>query len=473
MTLKPLIQKVRAKLATRPPRAIAMFFITSLAARGLGILCQMMQVPIVMKALGTEAFGLWMAMMSLTYLVTFADFGMGIGVQNRLAEAFAHNAREEAKALLGSALLFLSAVGSVLAVVCWVAVSHVNFATLFNLTGADTIAAAPAAALAVGLIFCAGFPLGLAQRLAFARQEGWTYNLSQAVGNVVALGVVVFGVHRHWGLAALVAGTQGAIMGANAVLLLAQLAQLRWLSVWRFHFRFSLLRELLSLGAHFGAQQILTTVLFALPQVVISTCLGAAAVTPYNLLQRFYNIFAIVQNAFMLPLWPAYSKAKAKREFAWMRQALRHSVMATVGFSILPMILAACFAHQIVLLWVGHEVPDLTYSLIWLLCAWNSLAFLQQPFSFLLTGVSEVHRTTLYSVASAILSTTLMYLLVRPLGAPGVMLGLILGYLPFNLIGNILETRRYLSVAVAASLASSADPEKEASAPVPSPVSSA
>ena len=85
---KSFPERLRA-LLKRPPREIAMFFITSLAARGLGIVCQLLQVPIAIKALGSEAFGLWMAVAGLAQFIVFADLGMGIGLQNRLAESFA------------------------------------------------------------------------------------------------------------------------------------------------------------------------------------------------------------------------------------------------------------------------------------------------------------------------------------------------------------------------------------------------
>ena len=46
-------------------RAVGMFFATSVGARVLGIACQLVQVPLAMHALGTEAFGLWMALTSI------------------------------------------------------------------------------------------------------------------------------------------------------------------------------------------------------------------------------------------------------------------------------------------------------------------------------------------------------------------------------------------------------------------------
>lgn len=448
--LRLLPEKLRARLADRPPRALAMFFVTSIAARVIGVACQLLQVPIVVKNLGAEAFGLWMTFVTLAGLVVFADFGLGIGVQNRLAEFFAHDTRRDraqARAFFGSAFLFLCAIAAILALACYFINARIDHARLFDLKDPAVVAAAPAAALITALSFCAGFPLGLAQRVAYARQRGWACNLAQAGGSLVSLGAVALASFKGWGLLAIVIAGQGALFLAQLALLVGQLYRLRWLAVWRYRLRPALLRQLVGIGACFGAQQVLNTVLFTLPQIFISTQLGASAVTPFNLLQRLYNLFSVVQNAFMLPLWPAYSKAKARREFAWMRATLRRSFFATVGFSVLPLLVGAAFAPWIIRVWVGHEVEGLTWSLILLLGIWNALVLLQQPFSFLLAGVSEIRRTTIYSVISALLGVALMYALVRPLGAAGVALGLILGCLPFTFLGTVLEARRYLRAA--------------------------
>ncbi len=431
----------------RVPRAFAMFFATSLAARGVGIACQLLQVPLVVHALGSEAFGLWVAMTSVANLVLFADLGMGVGAQNRLAELLAQRKTVEARDLFGSVFLFLAGTSAVLGLVATLVLRQFDYAELFHLQDRATIADAPGAALALGWIFCAGFPFGLAQRLAFARQEGWRYNVAQAGGSLASLALVALAWRGHGNLVVFVASAQGAMLLGNVVLLGLQLRRLGWLEFRHFRFRLVEVRGLLRLGAGFSVQQILVTVLFSLPQIVISTRLGAAAVTPYNLLQRLFNLFAVVQNAFMLPLWPAYSKARAEGEFGWMRAALRHSLRATAFCSVLPMIVGAAFTPAIVRLWVGPAAAPPGVALTWLLCAWNAVVFFQQPFSYLLAGVSEVRRTTFYSVLSAVSSAVLMYALAGPLGAPGVILGLLAGYIPFNFIGNIVETRRYLRTA--------------------------
>jgi len=440
------------------PHRFVTFFATSLAARGIGIACQLLQVPLVVGALGTEAFGLWMTMMSITNLVQFADLGLGIGLQNRLTEKFTHAQDEDARAQFTSVFAFLAAIGLGLGSLLTIVISQLDLGALFHLRDSATIAQAPGAALALTWVFCAGFPLGLAQRLAFARHEGWMFNVAQAVGSMAGLGAVALGVHSGWSLAGLAIAAQGTMLLVNGVLLGVQLNQLGWLKGPLPRPNSGTVRELLGVGAFFSVQQIVGTVMFSLPQVIISATLGAAAVTPYNLVQRLFNLFAVVQNAFLLPLWPAYSRARARGEFEWMRQALRRSFQATALGCVAPLVLCACFAPWIIHLWVGHAPALPGYSLVWLLCLLNSLTFLQQPCLYLLVAVSEVKLITCYSVVGAVAGIFLMLLLVRVAGVHGVVLGLLLGYMPFNLVGYVTEVRRYLQRHL------------PTSAPVPQPV---
>ena len=423
-------------------KAVGLFFATSVAARAFGICCQLLQVPIAVKALGTEAFGLWMALTSIGTMIMFADFGMGQGAQNKLAEAFAAGKESVARELCGSVAVFLCLLGLFLAAAVGLIVPAIDFTALFNLTDPLVQAQAPRAIMVTLLLFCANFPLGLAQRLAYSRQQGWMHNIALALGGAGSLGGVLLAAHLHMNLAEFIAAAQLPLILANAALLSLQLIQLGWFNLRLVRFHWATMRDLLGLGACFGIQQIHLVLLISLPQIIISTGLGAAAVTPYNLAQRIFNLFAIIQNAFMLPLWPAYSDAKARGEFDWIRRTLFFSLRLTLLGVIAPMAVGTFFARPVLALWVGRHAALPSESLIWLLFLWNAVFFLEQPFGYMLAGISEVRRLTFYAVVSIVASAGLMYLLVQPYAQEGVVFGMVMGFLPYLLLGNIAETAR-------------------------------
>jgi O-antigen/teichoic acid export membrane protein len=323
-------------------------------------------------------------------------------------------------------------------------VPALNFTALFHLTNPAVQIEAPWAITVSLLLFCLGFPLGLAQRLAYSRQRGWMHNIAQGLGGIGSLSGVFLAAHFHKGLVEFIVGAQIPGLLANAVLLSIQLIQLGWFKLRLIRWHWETIRELLGLGAYFGLAQVQNILLNAFPQLIISTCLGAAAVTPYNLAQRFFNLFAIVQNAFLLPLWPAYTEAKARGEFGWIRRTLTRSLRATGFFTILPMAFGALFAKKLLGLWVGRHTALPSESLIWLLFSWNALGFFTQCFGYLLMGVSEMKRNTYYSLLSTGLIAGLMTIIVRPLGREGVVIAMIIGYMPFLILGNVAETIRYL-----------------------------
>lgn len=436
--------KARFDQLSHRSRAVGMFFATSLAARGVGICCQLLQVPIAVHALGSEAFGLWMALMSISYFITFADFGMGQGAQNKLAEAFAAGRDREARELLATTLVFLLVVGALLGVAVLLFAGRFNFTTLFHLEDPTVRREARWAVEVTFGIYCLNFPCGLAQRLAYSLQWGWMHNVAQACGAVGALLGILYATHRHWGLVGIIASTQVPIVLANAALLLLLMSRLGWLDGRGLRCRWTTMEALGRLGAYFGVQQVLVTLMIALPSVVISTGLGAAAVTPYNLGQRLFNFFAIIQNAIMIPLWPAYSDAKARGDFRWIRRTLNFSLRAAIFGVIMPMAVGALLGRPLISLWVGGHTPPPSRALIWALFLWNATVFLQQPFGYLLAGLSEVKRLTIFAVISAAASSSLMFMAVHRLGASGAILGMFVGYLPFLLLGNIAETVRVL-----------------------------
>lgn len=438
--LEPLRRRV-AGLSGRS-RSVGIFFLTSVGARALGIACQLVQVPLAMRALGGEAFGLWMTLTSIGNVITFADFGVGQGAQNKLAEAFASDRARQARELWDTTLVFFGGVGLLLAAIVVPIARSLDFTTLFNLSDPLVQREAGGAVAVTLLLFCLNFPFGLAQRLAYSRQKGWTHNLVLALGGVGSLVGVLVATRFEWRLPALIAAAQAPLLLGNAALLLWHLGQLGWTDLRRVRCDWSTMRELVGLGAYFGVQQVQLVMFVSLPQLIISTSLGAAAVTPYNLAQRLFNLFAVIQNGFMLPLWPAYSAAKARGEFGWIRRTLFLSLGATGLCTLVPMAVGTAFARPILAAWIGPTAALPSPALVWLLFCWNAALFLEQPFGYMLAGISELRRLTFYAIVSALLSASLMILLVQRYAQEGVVLGLLAGFMPFLLLGNIAETVR-------------------------------
>jgi len=59
----------------------------SFAARGVSVLTGLVTVPLCVGYLGHEQYGIWMTITSFFIMLGFADFGIGFGLLNAVAEA--------------------------------------------------------------------------------------------------------------------------------------------------------------------------------------------------------------------------------------------------------------------------------------------------------------------------------------------------------------------------------------------------
>lgn len=426
--------------AKKRERSIFAFFATSLASRALGIGCQLLQVPIALHYLGNEAFGLWVTLSSLGFILTYTDFGIGLGVQNQVAEALGKGDDKRAQRIFVTGLYFLVGVMCVLLAVLVPFCLFANLSGILRVTEPAVVASAGSAILVVTLVWCLNVPLGLGQRLAYGAQLGWTHNAATTCSQLLFLLTTAVAAWLKVGITAFftLTFTGGALV--NLVFLIYVLRRLGWLKIQWGDFHLPYLRALSGLGIFFFLQQIATMVLFTMPPLILSATMGAAAVTPFNLTQRVLNLFTVVANAVLLPIWPAYAEAKAQSDWRWIRRTLIRSLIIVAVTTIVPMFAIAPFVPKLIRWWTGPaaQLPDL--SLVWLLVIWNTLTVVQQPFGYLLAGISKVRRATLYSVLSTIVALIAIFVLVPRIGVNALPLGLVIGFVPFILCGNVVET---------------------------------
>jgi len=425
--------------ARKRERSILAFFATSLASRGLGIACQLIQVPISLHLLGNEAFGLWVALFSVGFILAFTDFGIGLGVQNSIADALGRNDKEEARRIFVTGLVFLLGIMAVvlglLLPFCYLA----DLAHLLRISDPAVAASTRPAIVVVIIVWCSNIPLGLGQRLAYGAQLGWAHNICQTTAQVALLAAVALGAWLRVGITTFFVLTFATGAVVNLGFLIWLLRRLGWQRISVGHFRASLLRELSHIGMFFFLQQIANMVLFSAPSLILSATLGAAEVTPYNLTQRVLNLFTVVANAVLLPVWPAYSEAKARGDWVWIRRTLWRSIGIVIAITVAPMIAIGPFVPKLIVWWTHGEAVLPTTSLVWLLVAWNVLLVVQQPFGYFLSGISNIRRPTIYSFLSTATALTTIFLLLPKFGVNSVPLGLIAGFVPFILLGNVLE----------------------------------
>jgi O-antigen/teichoic acid export membrane protein len=405
--------------------------LTSVAARGLWFLTLVVSVPLMVRYLGAERYGLWATITAAIALLTFADLGLGNGLLNAISEANGRNDTAAARKYVSSAFFMLTAVAFVGFLAFAVAYPLVPWPKVFNVTSAAAVREAGPATAVFFACFILNVPLGVVQRVQMGYQEGFTNYLWQAVGSLLALVGLLAGIGLHLGLPWLVLAMSGGPVVAMAI---NWRREFRWSRPWLFpRLRFlewAATRRLARLGFLFLVLQVAIAVAYSSDNVIASRVLGPVAAARYAVAQRLFLLAPLAIGLALVPLWPAYGEAHARADHRWIRRTLWRSLTLSAVAAGVPALILVLFRQPIFAVWVGSSlIPSL--GLAAGLAVWSVLYACGTAVSVLLNALNVIGFQAVTALVMAVASLALKVYLSQRVGLAGIIWGLVLAYAVF------------------------------------------
>jgi len=414
------------------------------AARMLSSLFTLVSLPLAVRYLGAERFGVWATIASTVVFLNLLDLGIASSLTNYIAHSYAVGDRQYAARYTANALVLTAAVACVAGVVLAIAWPTIDWAKLLNVSSAVSRAEVSSTVAAAVILVLLGLPASLTGRILSGYQEVHCSNAIIATGTLANLAGLLVGLALQVSMPVLFVLTTGWITLANLTVLFAMLL---WWKPW-LRPRLALLewgatRELLTAGSGFFLIQIAGAVVFSSDNVVLSHFLGPAQVTPYSVTWRVVGMTAVMQGLFFPALWPAYAEAYARGDYAWVRRAFRITFRGTMALNLVFAALLLAVGRTVIRWWAGPSaVPSL--SLLGAMALWAIISGAMTVESCLLAAVNRTREQGVLSVVAAGLNLGLSIVLVQRVGPLGVIVGTILSYLIVLVVPQSLMVRSVL-----------------------------
>jgi O-antigen/teichoic acid export membrane protein len=372
--------------------------LTSIAAaiaRCLAMVTPLVTIPLTLRYLGQEIYGLWMAVTSLVGMFVFADLGLGNGLLTKLSRSEGRGDRSESRRLVSTTTFLLTAIALFLACAAAVAWPLVDWSTVVN---AQTVVASSLVGSVVGvqaICFIISLPLTTVQRTQMALQEGFQTHLFQSFGSLLAMVAVLGAVWLKLSPPLVVLAASAAPLAATAG---------NW--VWFFYFAKRDLRPswasalgsdasaLLRTGGAFFALSILTTVGLYADNLIVAHLCGLEAVTTYAVPARIALMLSAVVNMICSPMWAANGEALARGDAAWVHRNTVRLFKVSVGFTAVFAGLFTAFGQHALRWWLSGQYDASTALLGGL--AFNAVVLASSaPFFMLLNGANVIRAQVL------------------------------------------------------------------------------
>ena len=413
-------------------------------ARVLSSLVTLASLPLAVRYLGAERFGVWATIASTVVFLNLLDLGIASTLTNHIAHSYAVGDRTYAAQYTANSLVLSIAVASITGAALAAAWPHIDWIKLLNVSASVSrpdVSRTVAVAIALVLV---GLPASLCGRVFAGYQEVHLGNLVVVAGTVANLTGLLMGIALRVSMPTLFVMAAGGTTLCNISVLVGVLV---WQKPW-LRPRLSLLgwpitRRLLGAGAGFFFIQIAGAIVFSSDNVVVSHYLGAAQVTPYSVTWRLVGLSALAQGLLFSALWPAYSEAYAKGDYGWMRRVFRTTLRATLALTLVFALLLVAAGRPLIRWWVGEAaVPSVV--LLAAMALWAVISNCMTVESCLLAAVNRTRSQGVLSLLAAALNLLLSITLVQRIGAVGVIAGTILSYLFVLVVPQSLIVRRVL-----------------------------
>lgn len=378
-------------------RRIAQSGAMGMISKFMNIISGIITVPITLPYLGVEQFGIWMALTGFVAFLAFTDLGISIGLQTALSKCNGQNNREKPAYYISSSLVLILIISTILCLFSYYLLPIIDLTNIIKIEEKNSKLLLATTQVLI-ITFAVGLPAGLIQRIFEAYQHGFYSNTLLLIGRVLSLLSVFVCIELHLALPYMFL----AYMGLPFVVLIIGGFFLFWTQKWLrpnvCKIRCNLIKEIFGVGGLALLAQIGASIMTVGPLLILTSKYGAAAIVPFTITQRLLGVVSIILGAFLGPLWPAYTEAKERGDFNWVKKIFFKSIYLSC-FCVVPFfVFFTVFGQWVIEIWAGNEqvVPDL--YLLMICNIWMVLFAGIRVFSMFLNGLGQFKGQAIYGI---------------------------------------------------------------------------
>src|ERR1700712_110033 len=418
---------------------IAQGLVTGIGNKVIGLVVNLLSIPLTIGYLGPERYGIWITIGSLLAWMSLTDFGLGLGFNTAIATAVGQGRLDVVRQHISTAFALLTGIAILVGLMGLIAWPWIDWSSLF---GAKTPLAqseiGPAIAVAI-TFWLLQFPLTVTNRVYNAHQEGRLANYWGGFGNVLSL-VVLFAVTKtQGGLVWLVISMSGSGLAINIVSTI-------WLFLYhkpllaphRRHVSPDSMKVLTRVGGTFFLIQVLSLLVFQTDNFVVGHFLGAERVPTYSITYSLFNYCLLIQTMIFSYMWVAYSEAIARKDIAWVKRTFHVTLAAGTLLTLCLAIALGFVAKPFIAWWAGASVTPPMSLVLWM-AAWAVVNAFTSPIACLLAAAAHLRNQTIYSAIACVSNIALTITLVHRWGVTGVIAGTVISYVVFICIPTLID----------------------------------
>lgn len=379
----------------------------SISAQIVNALTSLISVPLIINAVGVERFGLWATLTAALSFLSFSDFGIGIGMQNKISSFIGIKDEKRAEKTFVTAF-YMSIIFAILLLLIVFLSNKIDLLSFLKYNDLTIKAELTTVTNCVVLIIAIGIIAGIIQRTFDAFQEGYYHRFISIFSRLISLVLLFVLSFLNPSLSLLILVYNGI---PHLCLIIAGIFFI--INKYKFsinisNFNIELLKSIFKIGVlGLGASLSIFFVTQAVP-ILFSIIYGLGDVAVYSVIMRLLNLIVLFYNFMILPLWPAITDACVKNDITWIKRNLSKT-RKYVFSSLFVILLSFLIVSKPFIKWWTNSSIIPPFELIIVCSFFVGLLVWNTQVSVFLNGASLFKGQSTYGIIIAILSIAIAY----------------------------------------------------------------
>jgi O-antigen/teichoic acid export membrane protein len=292
------------------------------------------------------------------------------------------------------------------------------------------------------VLFAINLPAALIQKIQLGLQQGYVAASWQVVSSFVTLTSVPVAIAMHQGLPTLVGCLFGSQVLANVLNTAISHYRTRRFKVRASYVSGESLVEVFRTGFLFLVLQLTVAFAYQSDGLIVARYLGPVQAGDYLVAQKVFSIVVLLVSSATAGLWSAFGDAAARDDKQWLYATLTRSLGIVLLFATLVAVAVALSFNQLTRLWL-HANGVVPPGLVACFAAWSVIDAVGSVTGVFMNGLNVIRLQVIVASALGAVAVLGKIILVRMLGATGVVLATIFAYLAISAPVQLVFFRSY------------------------------
>ncbi|ADB40913.1 lipopolysaccharide biosynthesis protein [Spirosoma linguale] len=392
---------------------------SSIVTKFVNILVSVISLPLIYNCIGKERYGMMLTITSISAIITFADMGLGFGLQNKIP-VLSRKSDDSLHKVISSAFFFLILTSLTILLIFFLISLNIEWSTTLRLKSLIAMNEANISVWIFAFCLTTVIPFSIVQKLQIGLQEGYLVNFWATGGNIFGL-ILLYVAYIEKASTPVVIM---AIYGSNALFIVLN---------FLYHFIISkpllipkfklveikLIKGIISESFLFFLVQMLSLVLFSANNSLLIHYHGPDQVTDFNIAYKLALLFLLPLEATAPYITPAINEAIVSKDYLWLKKATKNAILLSIFLAITTSLVTYFFGNFIISIWLGGNVT-ITSNVIFAVAAFMLLyANLGCVLSYIMLSSTFIRKKAIVYTLAVIVSISLKVYFIKVYAVEG------------------------------------------------------